>query len=682
MPDTRFPGSISSSNPWPLVLCLVGVDYFSTLAYLPSIAVCAAGPWAPIAAGGVVLVTFLLALPLYWYVVGRSPDGRGATGLLEDLIPGWRGKLVVLTLLGFAAADFVITRSLSVAVAAVHLIHNPHGQRLLQRLPAGLFIDEHVLWPPAGVRTEAPYRTPGCDHPGPVDHVVRRLAIAQTWRHTGDFAHHRGRSVLLSGSIDGGDLQRDSPMSRSIPRSGRSGCIPFSCCNRPTAPPPHHTGYTWPWAWLSIALWSFPQMALGLSGFEMILTVVPQVSGGMGQKDDSTAGRVRNTRKLMLTAATIMAIYLLSAVLVTTLFVPRAELGTDGTAEHRALAYLAHGSPLVDGAGGATLNPFFGHRFGDLFDLSTSIILCLAGASVTLGLQNMLPHYLNRLGMDMSWAGRFGIILLVLNVTILVVTVVFQASPSSQQWAYATSVLVLLSGAALAAAKDLGQFATRGFQHVLRLARFVVAGAFFLVMTGLTVLINQSGLTIAMSFVLAILISSIISRWIRSTELRFEGFEFTDEAARNRWETLCHSGAKVLVPHRPGLISLAEKSRELQRDYRLDPATPVIFIEAFLGDPSNFSQKPLMKIEGEAGLEVIRVSRCVSISHVLAAICLELCRDGGDPPEIIFGWSNEPPLAANLNFLLLGEGNIPWMVKELVRKAMPSTARQPRILIG
>ena len=138
----------------------------------------------------------------------------------------------------------------------------------------------------------------------------------------------------------------------------------------------------------------------------------------------------------------------------------------------------------------------------------------------------------------------------------------------------------------------------------------------------------------------------------------------------------------MLVPHRPGLISLAEKSRELQRDYRLDPATPVIFIEAFLGDPSNFSQKPLMKIEGEAGLEVIRVSRCVSISHVLAAICLELCRDGGDPPEIIFGWSNEPPLAANLNFLLLGEGNIPWMVKELVRKAMPSTARQPRILIG
>jgi len=97
---------------WPLVLCLVGVDYFSTLAYLPSIAVQAAGPLAPVAAGGVILVTFLLALPVYWYVVGRVPDGRGATGLLEELISGWRGKLVVLTMLGFAAADLVITRSL------------------------------------------------------------------------------------------------------------------------------------------------------------------------------------------------------------------------------------------------------------------------------------------------------------------------------------------------------------------------------------------------------------------------------------------------------------------------------------------------------------------------------------------------------------------------------------------
>src|SRR3954454_17814234 len=148
MPETRRPGSLQSSNPWPLILCLVGVDYFSTLAYLPSIAAEAAGHWAPIAAGGVVLVTFFLALPVYWYIVGRASDGRGATGLLEDSTPGWRGKLIVLTMLGFAAADFVITRSLSLADAALHLIYNPHGVRLVDRWPTTLLGDEHHFWRP------------------------------------------------------------------------------------------------------------------------------------------------------------------------------------------------------------------------------------------------------------------------------------------------------------------------------------------------------------------------------------------------------------------------------------------------------------------------------------------------------------------------------------------------------
>jgi len=450
------------------------------------------------------------------------------------------------------------------------------------------------------------------------------------------------------------------------------------------ASPPHRA---WWVSWLGVFLWSFPQMALGLSGFELIMTVAPRVSAGPkfngngNHNTEATAARIRNTRKLMVTAATIMAVYLVSAVTVTTLLVAQKDLLPGGAAQHRALAYLAHGGALAGGEGAAVLNPLFGHRFGDVFDLSTVAILCLAGATVTMSLQNLLPHYLNRLGMEVSWAGKVGVILNVMNLTVLLVTVVFRASPSSQQWAYATSVLVLLAGGALAAGKDLTRLNQRGLKRTLFIVSSAGAVGFFLVMTGLTVLINHSGLTIAMAFVVAILISSFVSRWIRSTELRFEGFDFADDATRLRWQELGHSGAKVLAPHRPGMISLAEKSRALQREFRLADTTP-IFIEVTLGDPSNFYQKPLMRIEHEEGLEVIRVSKCVSVSHVLAAICLELCRDGGDPPEIIFGWSLESPQAANLNFLLLGEGNIPWMVKELVRRAMPNSERQPRIIIG
>lgn len=679
MSDTLRTGPVKS-NPWPLVLCLVGVDYFSTLAYLPSIAVEAAGPLAPVAAGSVVLVTFLLALPVYWYVVGRSSDGRGATGMLENLIPGWRGKLLVLTLLGFAAADFVITRSLSLADAAVHLIHNPHGQRLLERLPANLIGNGQSLWPP-------------------LEHLLRRLLEPQV-------AITLGLSVISFGLWQ--LLKQGFNRRILLVAAGAVGCylaltgivIASSLAHVTKSPELWQTWFNsifelrepetaaatarhaWIWAWLGVAFWSFPQMALGISGFEMIMTVVPRVSGGPAAQADAIAGRVRNTRKLMVAAASIMAVYLVSAVLVTTLLVPHAELCSGGAAEHRALAYLAHGSPLANQSAGEAINPWFGEHFGDLYDFSSVIILCLAGVSVTLGLQNLLPHYLHRLGMEMSWAGKVGTILHLLNAIILVVTVVFKASPSAQQWAYATSVMVLLAGASLAAATDLGRLARRGFKRSLQIGLSAGAGGFFLVMTGLTVLINHSGLTIAMAFVAAILVSSSVSRWIRSTELRFEGFDFASPEAQRRWEELCRSGTKVLAPHRPGLTSLADKAIALARDYRISKETSVLFIEATLGDPSNFYQKPLMRIEREGVLEVIRVTKCVSISHVLAAICLELCRDGGPPPEIIFGWSHESPLAANLNFLLLGEGNIPWMVKELVRKAVADPLRQPRIIIG
>jgi hypothetical protein len=667
-------------NPWPLVLCLVGVDYFSTLAYLPSIAVQAAGRLAPIAAGAVVLVTFLLALPVYWYVVGRSPDGRGAAGLLEDLIPGWRGKLIVLTLLGFAAADFVITRSLSLADAAVHIIHNPHGRELVDRLPKAPLSEESTLWRPVDFLLQR------ISEPGVAVTLGLSIISFCVWQFLKRGIRRRVLLVMavavlsylaLTALILGGAVSYlvrhptlvsdwwtavlDSRMAEA--ESGAQSTASLA----------------WIWPWMGVVLWSFPQMALGLSGFEMIMTVVPGVSCS-GSDSAAPAGRIRNTRKLMIAAAAIMAIYLISAVTVTTLLVPAAKLTSGGAAEHRALAYLAHGGSIADD-GSAVLNPLFGQRFGDLYDISTVVVLCLAGATVTMGLQNLLPHYLNRLGMEVSWAGKVGVILHVLNAVVLLVTVVFRASPSSQQWAYATSVLVLLTGAAVAATIDLARPLGRSLPRKLRLAHSVGVAVFFLTMTGLTVLINQSGLTIALAFVVAILLSSIVSRWIRSTELRFEGFDFADEATHRRWRELCCSGPKVLAPHRPGLIPLTERSRALQCDYRLDPATQVIFIEAELGDPSNFYQKPLMKIEAEEGLEVIRVSQCVSVSHVLAAICLELCREGA-PPEIIFGWSHETPLAANLNFLLLGEGNIPWMVKELVRKAMCDNPRQPRIIIG
>jgi hypothetical protein len=664
---------------WLWVLCLIGLDYFSTLAYQPSIAFQSAGTAAPLATVVIVLFTLFGALPVYCYVAGRSPHGQGAIGLLERSVHGWLGKLLIVILLGFAATDFVITKTLSVADAAEHLIHNPQPawQGALEALAAADSPVKQLLPDALWQRIVAYWNK---------QLVATVLLLTLGFVFWAIFRRgFRRRVVQLAVVVVALYLL----LTAVVIGSGLSYLLRHphfvqtwwqKCASDAGISPASGSVVSGSLSLIARCLFSFPQMSLGLSGFELSMVVLPFIKSDDDCEGTSIVQRVRSGRKLLVAAAAIMSLYLLSATLITTILIPPTALTTTGQAANRALAYLAHGGALIDGQVAVQINPVFGGVFGTVYDLSTIAVLCLAGASVTLGLRTLVPQYLHRLGMELNWAHHVGAALHIFNCINLAITVLFRASVLAQRGAYATSVLVLMSSAAVAAALNLWQ-RRQGVWFKRAPWAFLLISLLFSLAAVAAIRATPDGLVIALCFVVVLLLSSVVTRAIRSTELRFEGFEFKDERSRFLWQSLIYMEFPILVPHRPGRHGLLVKEETIRKRHRLSPDVPVVFIEVELGDVSEFYQKPLLEVVEEEGRFVVRISSCASIAHVLAAAALELSKVG-QPPEIHFGWSNETPIAANMNFLLFGQGNVPWMVRELIRKAEPNPERQPRAVVG
>ena len=326
------------------------------------------------------------------------------------------------------------------------------------------------------------------------------------------------------------------------------------------------------------------------------------------------------------------------------------------------------------------INPLFGPVFGTIYDISTVAILWFAGASAMSGLLNLVPRYLPRFGMAPRWAEAVRWLVIHFTFINIIVTLIFGASVIAQGGAYATGVMVLMSSGAIAVVIDLWLKGSGPWWRRLHWG-YLAATAVFLYTTVAIIIEKPDGIKIAGAFIVAVLVFSIISRTRRSTELRFEKFDFVDETSRFLWDALRHLEFPVLVPHRPGHHTIAEKDEKIRRVHRLGRNVPIVFVEATVGDPSEFHHNPMIEVTEQDERFLLRLTRCVSVAHAVATVALELSKTG-KPPEIHFGWSGESPLAANLSFLLFGEGNVPWLVRELILKAEPDPAKQPRVIIG
>lgn len=630
---------------WVWVLCLTGVDYFSTLGYQPSIAFDATGRLAPLATVLLVLVTLLGALPVYCYVAGQSFHGQGSISMLERLMRGWKGKLVVLALLGFAATSYVITKTLSAADAVEHLLHNRLWHNMPDWLQSQTLLTIFLLVLLGGVFLKGVSEVIGLAVILVAVYLpLNAYVIGSGLAHLGQ--HPEAISDWWE-KVQAGDwLLQSSPV-----KGSGLGAVALVC------------------------LLYFPKLALGLSGFETGVAVIPLIKGDASDSHDHPTGRIRNARKLLIWAAVIMSVYLLGSSLVVTTLIPAHELQPEGHAANRALAFLAHGE------GEILLSPLFGDVFGTIYDISTILILWFAGASAMSGLLNLIPRYLPRYGMAPEWAKNFKALVVLFTFINILVTIIFQADVQAQGGAYATGVMVLITSACVATVIDRYRKGSGSTWNRIDWPYFLIAVVFVYV-SAMTMIEKPAGLAIASCFTAAVFVSSLISRWHRSTELRLLSFRFVSNESRFMWDALRHLEFPVLVPHRTGADrTLAQKEEQIRREHHLDPNMPIVFVEAALGDVSEFYHSPIIEVTEEEGRFIIRVTNCASIAHTLASIALELSKSG-TPPELHFGWSDENPLAMNLGFVLFGEGNIPWMVRALIIKAEPEPARQPRVIIG
>ena len=606
--------------PWWRVMCLTGVDYFSTLAYQPSIAFVAAGYLSPIATFVLILLTLFGALPMYARIARMSPHGQGSILILEKLLPRWKGKAVVLCLLGFAATDFVITITLSAADATAHLIENPLAPYWLDHpfavtIALLLFLGGIFLrgWGEAlGVAAIIVFSYIGLNLivlGTSLQHILAHPDVLGQWKRA-LFAQHGGDPVLIVG----------------------------------------------------IALLLFPKLALGLSGFETGVAVMPLVRGEPGDTEEHPRGRITHTLWLLRTAALIMSVLLLSSSVVTTLLIPPEAFQAGGPADGRALAYLAH--------------QYLGSAFGTIYDAATIAILWFAGASALAGLLNLIPQYLPRYGMAPEWArAQRPLVMIITTITILV-TAFFNADVGAQGGAYATGVLVLMSSGAVAVAT----MACRERNHA---TAFTAIAVVFLYTTIANIFERPEGIKIASVFILTIVATSLVSRVARSTELRVRGVEADGEAILFV-QNAGRSGPIRIIANRPDKGDRSEyenKLREARETHHLPNDDADLFLEVRPGDVSEFSD--MLEVRG-VSINGYHVLRCQSpaIPNAIAALLLYIRDTTGQIPHAYFGWTEGNPITYLLKFLAFGEGDTAPVTREVLRQAEPNPLRRPRIHVG
>ena len=616
------PSHVPHKAPWYKVMCLTGLDYFSSLGFQPGIAALAAGLLSPLATVFLVALTLFGALPVYRRVAAESPNGQGSIAMLERLLPWWQGKALVLILLGFAATDFIMTITLSASDATAHILENPFAPPWLEGHQVSITL---ALIAMLGAVFLKGFR----------EAIGVAVALVVSY-------------LLLTTIVVAVSLQHVAASPSVIVEWRYALFLQYGDL-------PHM---------MLIAWLVFPRLALGLSGFETGVSVMPLVEGCPTDTPAQPTCRIRNTWKLLTLAAILMSAFLLTSAFTTTLLIPQEEFVEGGRANGRALAFLAH--------------EYLGDGFGTAYDLSTIVILWFAGGSALAGLLTIVPRYLPRYGMAPDWARAVRPLVIVFTIIAFAVTILFRASVEAQAGAFATGLLVLITSAAFAvtlAAKNDGQR--------WRTVAFAAITLVFVYATLANIVGRPDGIRIALFFIGAIVVMSLLSRALRSTELRTTEVEFDELADRFIQEAGKH-GTPRLIANQPDERNTREyllKEHEEREASHIPRGDPVLFLEVNVKDPSDFATRARVKGEEIGGHKVLSVEGA-SVPNGLAATLLAIQERTGKRPHAYLGWGEGNPLKHLARFIFFGEGDIAPVTHEILRRSDPNPETRPVIHVG
>ena len=605
-------------DPWWKVMCLTGTDYFSSMGFQPGISYLAAGLLAPHATLMLILLTLFGALPAYNIVAKESPHGKGSFAIFERLFSGWAGKSIVLILIGFAATDFIFTITMCAADATVHIIENPwmihfaHEQLIITMTLITLL----------GVVFLCGFQ----------EAITVSFILVVFFLCVNAYAFAKIFEYLFANPHLSIDWLRQVNTQFPSPST----------------------------IFVSAAL-AFPQLALGLSGFETGVAVMPLIKT---EQENSIPERIAKTKLLLITVAIIMGGFLFAGSYCTAVIIPAELFQEGGAANGRALAYLAH--------------KFGGNLFGTIYDIATVLILWFAGASGMAALLSFVPQYLPRYGMAPDWARARRPLVIVFTTISLIITFLFKADVDAQAAPFATGLLVLITSAVTAVTISLWKT-----HPILRIYFALISGIF--VYASISVMIQKpDGLAIALMFVIAIISSSLISRTFRSTELRI-GKVILDSNAAEFLRAAREENLKQirLLAHRPGHSDYATKEAEARRDHSIQNAEGnFIFLEIEVIDSSEFTDTHL-EITGHL-VDGFQILRCQSptVPNAVAALLLHLRDLYGEPPHAYLAWTEGHPISYMIKYILFGEGETAPLTREILRGQESDANKRPKIHVA